>query len=187
MHGVKIHSTAEVSKKAVIGKGTCIWNQAQVREGAKIGSDCIISKNVYIDFDVKIGNNVKIQNNSSIYHGVTIEDGVFIGPHVCLTNDKKPRAINNDGSLRKSNDWIVSKTIIKKGASIGAGSIILPGIVIGEYAMIGAGSVVTKNVAPYTLAYGNPAVEKGNACICGEKLNNKIKCSHCGFKMKQHK
>ncbi len=170
MRGVKIHSTAEVSKKAIIGKGTYVWNQVQVREGAKIGNNCIISKNVYIDFNVKIGNNVKIQNNASVYHGVKIEDGAFIGPHVCLINDKKPRAINKDGSLRKSDEWTVSNTIIKKGASIGAGSIILPGIVVGEYAMIGAGSVVTKNVSDYGLVYGNPAKLAGYVDKSGKKV-----------------
>lgn len=151
------HSSAEVSPRAKIGDGTKIWNEVQVREGAQIGKNCVIGKNVYIDFDVKIGNNVKIQTNASIFHGITLEDGVFIGPHVCFTNDKIPRAINEDGSLKGGEDWEVSKTLVKKGASIGANATILPDIIIGEYSMVGAGSVVTKDVPDFTLVVGNPA------------------------------
>ena len=187
MQGVKIHPTAEVSKKAKIGKGTYIWNQAQIREYAQIGTDCIISKNVYIDLKVKIGNNVKIQNNASVYQGVTVEDGVFIGPNVCLINDKIPRAINKDGSLKMNSDWEVSKTIIKNGASIGAGSIVLPRIVVGEFAMIGTGSIVTKDVPPHALIYGNPARENGYVCICGNKLDEKLVCQKCGFSLNKIK
>lgn len=154
---IKIHPTAEVSPKAKIGQGTLIWHQAQVREGVVIGKNCILGKGVYIDFDVKIGNNVKIQNYVSVYHGATIEDGVFLGPYVCITNDKYPRAINPNGSLKKESDWEVGKTLIKQGASLGAGSIILPGITIGKWAMVGAGSVVTKDIPDFGLVYGSPA------------------------------
>ena len=151
------HQTAEVSDKALIGKNTKIWHYVQIRENVQIGENCILGKGVYVDFDVKIGNNVKIQNNCSVYHGVTIEDGVFVGPHVCFTNDKVPRAIDENGNLKSDCDWKVGKILVKKGASIGAGSIILPDITIGEYAIIGAGSVVTKDVANYALVFGNPA------------------------------
>jgi len=151
------HITAEVSEQAMIGDKTKIWHHAQVREGAIVGSECIIGKNVYIDTGVHIGNRCKIQNNVSIFHGTTIEDGVFIGPHVCFTNDRFPRAINEDGTLKLRNDWSIIKITIKKGASIGANTTILPGITIGEYALIGAGSVVTKDVPSFALVYGNPA------------------------------
>src|SRR3989339_1438757 len=130
---IKVHKTAEVSEKATIGNGVSVWNQSQIREGAKLGDNCIIAKNVYIDSGVVIGNNVKVQNNVSIYHGVTVEDGVFIGPHVVFTNDKNPRAINPDGSLKKDSDWEVSKTLVKNGTSIGAGAVILCGITLGDY------------------------------------------------------
>ncbi len=104
---IRIHPTADVSPRALIGEGTSIWHQCQVREGAHIGEQCIVGKNVYVDFDVQIGNRVKIQNNCSVYHGATLEDGVFLGPHVVLTNDLFPRAINPDGSLKGNDDWEV--------------------------------------------------------------------------------
>ena len=96
---IRIHPTAEVSPAAEIGDSTSIWHYVQIREGARIGSECIIGKNVYVGFGVQIGNRVKIQNNCSVYHGAELEDGVFLGPHVVLTNDTYPRAINPDGTL----------------------------------------------------------------------------------------
>ena len=168
-----IHPSAEVSPQAQIGEGTKIWHQAQVREGAKIGNNCIIGKNVYIDFDVAIGDNVKIQNNASIYHGVTIEDGVFIGPHACLLNDKIPRAITPSGELKRDADWEVGKILVKYGASIGAGAVILPNVTIGRFAMVGAGAVVTKDVPDQRLVVGNPARMVGYVCRCGRNLKER--------------
>ncbi len=188
---VYTHPTAEISKKAKIGSNTKIWHQCHVRENATIGKNCILGKNVYIDHDVEIGNNVKIQNNSSIYFNAKLEDGVFIGPHVCLTNDKNPRAITKKGSLKTASNWNAGKILIKKGASIGACSVILPNITIGKFAMIGAGSAVTKDVLDYALVYGNPAEFKGYVCACGEKIEDvkkenrkiKLKCSSCNEKI----
>ncbi len=165
-----IHSTADVSPEAKIGEGTKIWHFAQVRESAVIGENCIIGKNTYVDHDVEIGNNVKIQNNCSIYYGAIIEEGVFLAPHVILTNDKLPRAINPDGSLKTAKDWQVGRIVIKEGASIGTNSTLLTDIIIGRWVLIGAGSVVTKSIPDHGLAFGIPAKLKGFVCKCGFKL-----------------
>lgn len=150
MDNIFIHPTANVSNQATIGEGTKIWINSQIREKSEIGSNCIISKDTYIDAEVKIGNNCKIQNSVSVYHGVTIEDDVFVGPNACFTNDKVPRAFDPE--------WKITPTLIKQGASIGANATIVCGITIGEYAMIAAGSVVVKDVEPYSLVMGNPAM-----------------------------
>jgi len=170
MKNIRIHPTAEVSPQAEIGQGSVIWRQVQIREGARLGQNCIVGKGVYIDFGVQIGSNVKIQNSALIYHGVTLEDGVFIGPQVCLTNDKLPRAINPDGTLKGTDDWQVSPILVRQGAAIGAGAVILPGVIIGRWAMIGSGAVVTRNVPDYGLVWGNPARLRGFVCPCGQRL-----------------
>jgi UDP-2-acetamido-3-amino-2,3-dideoxy-glucuronate N-acetyltransferase len=170
MARVHIHRTADVSPHAQVGSGSYIWNQAQIREEARIGCNCIIGKNVYVDCGVVIRDDVKVQNNVSIYHGVLIEDGVFIGPHVCFTNDSLPRALTQEGSLKGEGDWSVGHTIVRRGASIGAGSVILPNVTIGSFALIGAGSVVTHSVPAHTLVYGNPARRHGYVCRCGQPL-----------------
>ncbi len=167
-----VHATADVSPQAAIGEGTKIWQHCQVREKAVIGRNCILSKGVYIDFGVHIGDNVKIQNGISVYHGVTLEDGVFCGPHCVFTNDRQPRAINPDGSLKSADDWSLSQTLVRTGASIGAHATLVCGVTIGKWAMIGAGAVVTRDVPEYGLVYGNPARLHGFVCPCGEKLKD---------------
>lgn len=185
---IRIHPSADISPKAIIGEGTCIWHQAQVREDAVIGKNCVIGKGVFIDFGVCIGDNTKIQNYVSVYHGVTLEEGVFVGPHVCFTNDLKPRAINPDGSRKTADDWVLSLTYIRRGAALGANSTIRCGITVGEWAMIGLGSVVTKSVPAYGLVWGNPARLHGFVCPCGERLVEEVRinefviatCLSCG-------
>ncbi|OQA21151.1 MAG: dTDP-3-amino-3,6-dideoxy-alpha-D-galactopyranose 3-N-acetyltransferase [Chloroflexi bacterium ADurb.Bin360] len=185
---VRIHATAEVAESAQIGEGTSIWHQCQIRPDAQIGRNCIFGKGVYVDFGVKIGDNVKVQNYVSIYHGVEIEDGVFIGPHVCFTNDNLPRAINPDGTLKSADDWVLGRILIRRGAALGANSTILPKVVIGEWAMVGSGSVVSKDVPAYGLVYGNPARLHGFVCPCGQRLEAAgqdaetvhAHCSKCG-------
>lgn len=160
------HPTAVVESDE-IGEETRIWHFAHVREKARIGRSCNIGKSVYVDTEVEIGNNVKIQNFVSIYRGVKIEDDVFIGPSVTFTNDLYPRAFI----------WSEQKiipTLVKKGASIGAGSTIICGVTIGEYAMVGAGSVVAKDVPAFSLVYGNPAKLRSFVCYCGKKLEKVI-------------
>lgn len=165
-----IHPTADVSPAARIGPGTQIWQSCQVREGAVIGSGCILGKGVYVDKDVVIGNHVKIQNGISIYSGVTLEDGVFCGPHCVFTNDRLPRAINPDGSPRMPNDWVLTRTLVRRGASIGANATVVSGVTIGCWAMVGAGAVVTRIVPDYGLVYGNPARLYGFVGPCGHRL-----------------
>ena len=164
------HKSAIIEDGVSLGEGTKIWHFAQIRKGTKIGANCVIGKGVFIDFESEIGANVKIQNHAIIYHKAIIEDGVFIGPNVCFTNDKIPRAINPDGTLKNPTDWHISTIRINKGASIGGHSVILPGVTIGEFALAGSGSVITKDVPPFTLVYGNPARIKGFVCRCGRKI-----------------
>jgi acetyltransferase-like isoleucine patch superfamily enzyme len=167
---VRIHPTSDVSPKAEIGEGTQIWLFCQVRENVKIGTGCIFGKGVYVDSDVVIGNNVKIQNNVSVYVGVTIDDGVFVGPHVCFTNDKVPRAVNADMSLKGVDDWKVTPTHVKAGAALGANATIVCGVTVGKWAMVGSGSVVTKDVPDHALVLGNPARFVAWVCACGERV-----------------
>ena len=169
---VYIHPEAEVSPEAQVGAGTRIWRQVHVREGAIIGEQCNIGKGVYIDANVRIGSRVKIQNHVSVFEGVTLEDGVFIGPHVCFTNDLAPRAITPDGRLKSADDWVITPTLVQYGASIGAGSVIVCGVTIGSFAMVGAGSVVTRDVRAHGLVFGNPARLHGHVCHCARRLTN---------------
>jgi UDP-2-acetamido-3-amino-2,3-dideoxy-glucuronate N-acetyltransferase len=178
-----IHPTAEVSSDARIGPDTRVWHYAQIREGVVIGRHCIIGKNVYIDFGIHIGDNVKIQNNALLYHGLTVEDGVFIGPQACLTNDRFPRAITPDGVLKDAADWVVSPTLIRHGASIGATATVLAGLTIGRFAMVGAGAVITRSVPDHGLVLGVPARLVGYVCVCGLPLRREQglwRCSRCG-------
>ncbi len=165
-----VHPSSDVSPQASIGEGTKIWQTCQVREGAVIGRNCILSKGVYVDPDVVIGDNVKVQNGVSLYVGVILEDGVFCGPHCVFTNDLEPRAVNPDGSLKSPTDWTVSKTLVRRGASIGANATVVCGTTIGCWAMVGAGAVVTHDVPDYGLVYGNPARLHGFVCPCGQKM-----------------
>ena len=166
----RIHHTADVSPDATIGANTSVWNNCQIREDARIGQGCIVGKDAYIDFGVSVGDHVKIQNGALLYHGLTVESGVFIGPGAIFTNDKLPRAIAADGSLKGQDDWTVGEIRLCYGASIGAGSVVLPDVTIGRFALVGAGSVVTKDVPDQGLVVGNPARLVGRVCKCARKL-----------------
>lgn len=177
-----VHATAEVSQSAKIGAETKIWHYAQVREGAVLGKGCVLGKNVYVDRGVSIGNNCRIQNSASIYHGTVIGDNVFIGPGTIFTNHKIPRAINKQLLPITAADWNVGKIEIGEGVSFGAGCIIIPNVIIGQYAIIGAGSLVTKDIPQFSLAYGNPARVVGAVCICTHRFELKAgsyKCPEC--------
>jgi UDP-2-acetamido-3-amino-2,3-dideoxy-glucuronate N-acetyltransferase len=189
--GVTVHSSADVSDSADIGVGTRVWHEAHVREGAVIGTECIIGKGVYIDAGVRIGDRCKLQNGVSVFHGFNVEDGVFLGPGAMLLNDKNPRAINPDGSLKSDADWTASEGLVMNGASVGGGVVVLPGVTIGRFAMVGSGAVVTRDVPDHGLVYGNPARLKGFSCMCGNQLREggvegfamSMDCPACGRKV----
>lgn len=172
-----VHETSVIDAGATIGAETKIWHFCHVMSGAKIGEKCSLGQNVMVASNVEIGNGVKIQNNVSIYEGVTLEDDVFIGPSVVFTNIKNPRSFINRKMAFK-------KTLVAKGASIGANATILCGNSIGEYALIGAGAVVTKDVKAYSLMIGNPMKQVGWVSEYGQVLNfnigNFAKCPESG-------
>jgi len=145
-----IHYTAIVDSPSKIGISTQIWHWTHISTNATIGNNCTIGQNVYIGKNVTIGNNVKIQNNVSVYEKVTIEDDVFVGPSVVFTNVKKPRS-------RYPQKGNYAKTLVKKGATIGANATVICGVTIGENSMIGAGAVVTRDVPKNAIVVGNPA------------------------------
>lgn len=153
-----------------IGENTVIWQYTVVLPGAVIGKDCNINCHCFIENDVFIGDRVTVKSGVYIWDGITMEDDVFIGPNVTLLNDKYPRSKKPFETMR---------TIIKKGASVGAASTILSGLIIGEYAMIGAGSIITKNVPNNTMWFGNPAKQVGYVCNCGQRLDEDYHCNNC--------
>jgi len=176
-----IHESSYVDDGVEIGEGTKIWHFCHILSGSKIGKNCVLGQNVMVGPNVKIGNNVKIQNNVSVYEGVEIEDEVFCGPSCVFTNVINPRAF-----IERKHEF--KKTLVKRGATIGANATIVCGVTIGEYAFVGAGAVVTKDVPPYALVVGVPARQIGWVCKCGVRLefneNNIAICKSCGNKYK---
>jgi len=165
-----IAPTAIVAGSAAIGDGTRIWHHVQVREGARIGRECILGKDVFVDAGVVVGDRCKIQNAALLYHGVTLGDGVFVGPRVTFTNDLAPRAVNPDGSPKGDADWTVTPTRVLDGASLGAASTIVCGVTIGRWAMVAAGAVVTRDVPDHALVVGVPARHVGWVGEAGVRL-----------------
>ena len=169
-----VHESSYVDEPCHIGSGTKIWHFSHIMKNAIIGENCNIGQNVVISPDVQLGNNVKIQNNVSVYTGVVCEDDVFLGPSMVFTNVINPRS----GVIRKDE---YMKTVVKKGASIGANATIVCGNDIGKYAFIGAGAVVTKEVPDYALMVGNPSKNIGWMSEFGERLNfDKTGIAICG-------
>jgi UDP-2-acetamido-3-amino-2,3-dideoxy-glucuronate N-acetyltransferase len=159
-----IHPTAIIDTGAQIGAGTKIWHFCHLMPTCRVGKRCIIGQNVFIDNNTVIGNGVKIQNNVSVYNSVIIEDDVFLGPSMVFTNVTNPRSF-----IERKDEF--KKTIVRKGATIGANATILCGIEIGSYAMIGAGAIVVKNVLAFAIMIGNPARQSGWISEAGMKLN----------------
>ena len=173
------HETAVIDKGCTIGSGTKIWHFSHIMSGAKLGVNCNLGQNVVVSPEVILGNNVKVQNNVSIYTGVICEDDVFLGPSCVFTNVNNPRSeVNRRGAY--------VKTLVKKGATIGANATIVCGVTLGEYAFVGAGTVVTKSVADYALVVGNPSKQVGWMSAFGERLdfntNNFALCKASGEK-----
>jgi len=177
--------TALIELGAKIGKGTKVWCFSHIRKGAQIGEGCQLGQNVVVHPTAVIGNKVKIQNNVSVYDAVTLEDEVFCGPSCVFTNIINPRS-----AVPRNNEKFYKKTLVRKGATIGANATIVCGNKIGKHAFIGAGSVVTKDIPDYALVYGNPSLIKGWMCECGEKIKfsgKKGKCSVCSKKYEKEK
>jgi len=172
-----VHESSYIDEPCEIGEGTKIWHFSHIMQNSKIGIKCNIGQNVVVSPDVILGNNVKVQNNVSIYTGVICEDDVFLGPSMVFTNVVNPRShvIRRDEYQR---------TLVKKGASIGANAVIVCGNDVGRFAFIGAGAVIIQSVPDYGLVVGNPGRLIGWMCECGIRLkfaNDSAKCTSCGI------
>jgi UDP-2-acetamido-3-amino-2,3-dideoxy-glucuronate N-acetyltransferase len=177
-----VHESAYVDEPSVIGAGTKIWHFSHVMANCRIGARCNIGQNVVISPDVTIGENVKIQNNVSVYTGCVLEDDVFCGPSMVFTNVVNPRS-----HVVRRNEY--QRTLVRRGASLGAKSTVVCGVTIGMYAFVGAGSVVTRDIPDYALVYGNPARIQGWMCACGVKLRlgsgGEASCQSCGTRYRK--
>jgi len=170
------HESSYVDAGAQVGAGTKIWHFCHVMSGAVIGERCNLGQNVVVMSGARLGNNVKVQNNVSVYEGVELDDDVFCGPSCVFTNVRTPRS-------HVSRKHTYEKTLVRRGASIGANATVVCGVTVGEYAFIGAGAVVTSDVIPYALMIGVPARRVGWMCQCGERLSfigAKAACPACG-------
>jgi len=168
-----VHESSYIDENVKIGDNTKIWHFSHIQENAVIGAGCSLGQNVNIANNVLIGNGVKIQNNVSVYEGVELEDFVFCGPSSVFTNDLTPRSKYPKGAGN------YKKTLVKRGATIGANSTIICGNTLGEWCMVASGAVVTKDVLPYSLVVGIPAAHIGWVCECGERLKEHLKCEQC--------
>ncbi len=174
-----VHASAFVDEGAVIGEGTRIWHFCHVMPGAVIGAGCSLGQNVVVMPGTRIGNNVKIQNNVSVYEGVELEDDVFCGPSMVFTNVINPRS-----HVSRKHEY--QRTLVRRGATIGANATVVCGVELGAYCFVGAGAVVAKDVKAYALMVGVPARQLGWVCQCGERLPEtaeavaRLTCGSCG-------
>ena len=180
--GYHAHPSAIIDEPCQIGEGSHIWHFTHIMPNAVLGRGCNLGQNVFVASDVKLGDNVKVQNNVSIYAGVECEDDVFLGPSMVFTNVINPRShVNRRGQYER--------TLLKRGATVGANATIVCGVTLGRFAFVGAGSVVTHDVPDYGLVYGVPARLKGHICRCGVNLHFELPvgsgpesadCESCG-------
>lgn len=184
---VYVHPSA-ICESSHVGDGTRVWAFAHIMDGAIVGRQCNIADHVFIESGARVGDRVTIKNAVLIFKGVTIEDDVFVGPAVVFTNDRYPRSPRMpqaSGRYERLDRWLTS-TLVRRGASVGAGAVILPGITLGSYATVGAGAVVTRDVADHRLVLGNPARPVGWMCFCGRRLGESYVCEGCRRRFRMH-
>ena len=172
-----VHPTAEVDG-AQVGEDSKVWHQAQLLPGASLGQGCTVGKGAFLSSTAAVGALVKIGNYATVM-GARVDDEAFIGPQAYLMEDPHPRATNPDGTRRGPGQWEARPVTVRRGATIGGGALVLPGVVVGEWAMVAAGAVVHKHVPSYGLVAGNPARQVGWACRCGQTLEADLTCG-CG-------
>jgi UDP-2-acetamido-3-amino-2,3-dideoxy-glucuronate N-acetyltransferase len=173
-----VEASADVAHGARIGAGTRVWHQAQVVDGVEIGTGCTLGKSCYIGSGSRIGDNVKIGNHADVF-GAQLDDDVMISPQAVLTEDRTPRATRPDGQRQDLGDWTSTPVIVRRGATVGAGARVAPGIEIGPYALVGIGAVVLHDVAAHALVLGNPARAVGWVCRCADTLDARLQCPRC--------
>jgi UDP-2-acetamido-3-amino-2,3-dideoxy-glucuronate N-acetyltransferase len=185
----RIVESAQIGEGVTIGDGTSVWDLVQIRENAALGTNCVVGRGAYIGPGVQIGDNVKIQNNALVYDPARLGDGVFIGPAAVLTNDVYPRAIDPSGELKDTSGWESQGVEVRKGASIGAGAVVLAGVTVGEWALVAAGATVIQDVPDFALVAGNPAVRKGWVGRSGRRLetagNSAFRCRDTGDRFEE--
>ena len=167
---VRVVESADVAADVVLGDGTSVWHLAQIREGARLGRDCVVGRGAYIGTGVRLGDACKVQNYALVYEPADLADGVFIGPAAVLTNDTYPRAVNPDGSLKSAHDWQPVGVTIRQGASIGARAVCVAPVTVGAWATVAAGAVVTRDVPAFALVAGVPARRIGWVGPAGHRL-----------------
>jgi UDP-2-acetamido-3-amino-2,3-dideoxy-glucuronate N-acetyltransferase len=193
--GVRVHPTAMVEAGVRIGEGSAIWDHVHVRRDARIGRDCIVGGKTYIAYEVEIGDRVKINSMAYLCAGVRVEEMVMISAGVVFTNDRFPRAFppSLEGLETSDPNEHTLSTLVRRGATLGAGAIIGPGLTLGEFCMVGMGAVVTRDVAPHQLVLGNPARPAGFVCACGGRLRGlsvtggpgeEARCPACGRRLR---
>lgn len=171
--GVYVHARG-LCESTRVGAGTRVWAFAHVMAGARVGAGCNIGGGAFVEDGAILGDRVTVKNGTLVFGGVTCEDEVFLGPNVLFTNDMRPRA-----AIRKGPDELMPTTV-RRGASLGAGVVVVCGLEIGEYAFAAAGAVVTRDVAAHSFVAGNPARHRGWVCSCGERLDDDLTCGDCG-------